>query len=148
MNKFESGSGVPQEKTPEEKESSRFELPDALKEQAGQALGYLKEMVDEFPDTKELREHLDWLVNKCNELGVKLSTETLPKTQLRGKEKKADFPMVTPLHSFTSEIERLSRYTELDQPGHRDLTDLLHVLRTALDTRKYRLDPHYYEDQI
>jgi hypothetical protein len=146
MSNIEKGFGVPQEKTPE-KESSHYELPSKLKEEAGQALGYLKELVDEFPDTKELQDHLDWLINKSNELGAGLNVETLQTTQLREKEKEANFPTVTPLHSFTQEIERLSRHSELDQPGYRELQDLLHVLRTALDTRKYRLDPHYYEDQ-
>ena len=95
-----------------------------------------------------MQEHLNWLIQQCNKVGILVTLETLPQTTIRDKEKKAQFPVVTPLHVFTQGLNNHMELNELRPPEHQDLYDLRHVLRQALGIRKYRLDPNEFEDQI
>ena len=123
------------------------ELPEDLKQKAVEALGYLKELATEFPDTQELQEHLDWLITQCNKVGIPVTLETLPSTAIREKGKKAQYPLVTPLHVFTTDLNNHMELNRLHPPEYQDLYDLRQVLRQALGIRKHRLDPNEFKDQ-
>jgi hypothetical protein len=123
------------DKAVEEKVPLNNELPNTLKEEAKQALGYLKELAGEFPKIPEMQEHLEWLIKYCETLGV--DVKSLPETQIRKKEADAEFPVVTPLHLFTMNLDKYIRHNEINTP---ELNGLLKVLRQALDLRKEALN--------
>ncbi|GEM_PF-6647068 len=124
-----------------EEDKKHIEPTLELKEEAALGLAYLKELVEEFPDAQILREHFDWLVNKCNELGIPLSAETLPRTDFRRREEESKFPMDTPLRVFQRVLRKFIKANYLDiDPKETEFKKLQDILEATCVERKFRLD--------